>query len=156
MEIPILLYGKENTGKSTYLKRLCDGEYQKTYIPTTSIKETKYEISTNIGNISVKFIEVPYGYDISKLSFSGIIFFYNDENDTKYNTPYNKVNVISKIDNKDKKNNNDFIYISSKSWYHIDMPLLYIIHKIYNNNICFIEHESIIPNSVKTGIISLY
>lgn len=116
----IVLIGDKNTGKTSYVKKLVNGQFEPTYVGTLGVDVCSYNINTNKGQFNVKlwdtagdenFIGLGDGYYIQ--SHAAIAFYTKNSDHSKTDemikkfkshNPGGKVVIVwSKQDDTDEK-----------------------------------------------------
>jgi len=157
--INILLTGGVGVGKTAFLERIMSGKFVETYIPTHH--DTKYDTlyNTNVGMIEVAFTEAPENSWKTKTSddfqgFDGFIYMMDVTNPDSFNslnefvekvppqTPIvccgNKFDLRHRVSARSiytlLHNRFTFFYVSAKSLYDFEKPVLTILRRHYHNN----------------------
>jgi GTP-binding nuclear protein Ran len=142
----IVIIGNPKSGKSSYIKRLMNGDYNKKYIPTLGVEVHILPIYTQKGEIAFnvwdcagdeKFGGLKEGYYNES---SGALLFCTGENDEKWadlyrskcNTPI--LRVWGKIDNSPSPTTVDH-NISSRSCTNLDDPIFHLARLITNQDL---------------------
>jgi GTPase SAR1 family protein len=150
-QIKIALIGSSSSGKTTYIERIMNGEFERNYISSINInsfllKKNEYNYDTDI-----IFYDIPSQYDLNELNmnFDGILLFIDiiqNNNHTKINNEINFYDkYINKFSNKvliclnkcdlnfklkniiDNKYKYETIVMSVKSCYNYEKPISIMI-----------------------------
>lgn len=171
-EFKIVLIGDAGCGKTTFLNRFINGDFEKRYLYTLGVEVTPFTFNTNDGEYKISFWDTAgqekYGglgdgyyrdsdlaivfFDLtSKISFKNV----KQWVDSYHNIcPNNEVIIVgNKFDIKEqkvkfneiKKNiKSTYFSVSAKSNYNFDKPFLYSLRKVTNNySLTFVESEAI-------------
>lgn len=128
----IAIMGEKGCGKTSFIRRYINGEFEKTYIP--NLKLDKYEVPVlfNIGYVNIKFVE----NDITN-TIDGIIHLYdstsknerNKMHDIEYDIPYviggNKYDLKHLLCH--------WVKISCKTYSNVNTILLLLMRKVLKN-----------------------
>lgn len=179
-DLNILLVGDRGVGKSTYIKRHLNGEFEKNYIPTLNTNSTKLAFNTSIGKITFNIwecVEQENIYDYTSIykDAEAAIIMFDVTSRTSYKSFsfwYDSIRKIcpripvvicgNKVDCRNRKvtpkeiqfhlkNPTNYFDLSSKSNYNFEKPFLFIARNIFTNNLKFIEIPPKLPPEVNVS-----
>ena len=176
--IKLLIIGDGCVGKSTYIRRLLTGEFERHYIATNGVVQHKLNYYSNYGKIEFLLCDVASKqecitnecykdldgiiimFDVtSKDSFLNIQKWQKECEKECKNVPIffcgNKIDIRDrKVTVKDIKMHNILPYcdMSAKSNYNFEEPLLYFSQLCTGNkDLIFVEAPPIVPPNVQIG-----
>lgn len=165
----ICVLGDECVGKTSFINRHINGDYNKTYNPSQSIEQKTLRFNTSCGQIQFNITIGDTGkekldgaiimYDVTFYpSYDNLIHWYNQlpTNDIPIVLVGNKVEMEKErtiLPNNitfHREHNLQYYDISVKSNYNFEKPFLYLARKfIQDDKLVFIEGSSIIPPTMK-------
>jgi len=152
MNISIGIIGSKNSGKSTYIQRLVNGNFVAEYHPTLDIATSNLTWNTNLGPVKIELVEYPenqqHGSHDSIISMSLL-----SEYPTIYGVAdihlFTKFDTLAEDTNTTKINSFSKRYLqgrstlcwqlSSKSNFNLEKPLLAALRKKFGNHLYFKE-----------------
>jgi hypothetical protein len=95
----ILCVGPPKSGKTTFIKRFCTGEFSSDYVPTKYETRYKATINTTLGMVDCTLWDIPFFGQISEnISFDTVFVFHSLHDDSQLINAYlDNINVRSKI-----------------------------------------------------------